>query len=563
VRSMIERKIAQLGEEDRRLLVAASVQGHEFEAAVVARALALNSADVEEQLDQLGHVHAFIRLVGEREFPDRTLTVCYRFEHVLYQNALYASLGPTRRASLSAAVAQALVAYHGEKSAAVADELALLWEAAREFARAADCFLQAAQNATRLFANQEVLVLAHRGVELLKALPDAPDRNELELKLQAVLIPALMTLSGQGAPDVERACARARELCQQVGSPPQLCPVLWGIWYFSLAAADFHKAREVGEQLLAVAQSLQDPAHLVLAHRVMGQTLFYPGELVQARGHLEQGVALYDTRLHRSLVSLYGQDPGVVCHLWSALTLWMLGYPDQALREKEEAFSLARELLHPYTQTWALIFGAWFHHLRREEHAIPELAEAIFALSRNQEFGYWQSMGTIWRGWALVEQGQKEEGIAQIRQCLAAFIQLNVRVMRPTAYGLLAEAHGKAGQAKDGLTILDEGLGLVHQTGERHCEADLYRLKGELLLTLPVAHQAEAEACFQQAIDLARRQGAKSLELRAVLSLSRLYHQQGKNEDAHRILAKIYGWFTEGFDTADLREAKALLEVIS
>jgi predicted ATPase len=271
VRSLIECKIAQLDDEDRRLLVAASVQGYEFDAAVVAQALARDPADVEEQLERLERVHAFVRVVGEHEFPDRTLTLRCRFVHVLYQNALYASLRPTRRASLSAAVAQALAGYHGEKSTAAAGELALLWEAAREFARAADCYLQAAQNAARLFAYQEVVVLARRGLELLKRLPDAYDRNQLELMLQVILIPALIDLSGPPTTDVQRACARARELCQQVGSTPQLYPALWGSWYFSLVAADLPTARELGEQLLALAQDLRDPAHLLLAHRVLGQ----------------------------------------------------------------------------------------------------------------------------------------------------------------------------------------------------------------------------------------------------------------------------------------------------
>jgi predicted ATPase len=563
VRSLIERKIAKLGKEDRRVLVAASVQGYEFDAAVVAEALALDAAEVEEQLERLERVHAFFRLVGEHEFPDRTLTLRCRFVHVLYQNALYASLRPTRRVTLSAAVAKALLRYHGEKSTVVAGELALLWEAAREFARAADCCLRAAQNAARLFANQEVIMLARRGLELLKSLPDAPKRDQLELNLEAILVPALINLMGQGATDVERVFARARELCQRVGSPPQLYPALWGSWYFSLVGAEFQKARELGEQLLALAQDLQDPAHLLLAHRVLGHTLFFPGGLAQARAHLEQGMALYDPHRHRSLVSLYGQDPGVVCHLWAALTLWMLGYPDQALREKEAAFNLARELAHPYSQAWALVFGAWFHHFRREEQAIPALAEANLTLSREQGFAQLFSWGTMWQGWSLVVQGQAKEGIAQLLYYQAAFLQQNIQLLRPSVLGLLADAYGKAGQAEDGLITLDEALGLVHRTGERHGEADLYRLKGELLLALPAAHQAEAEACFRQAIAIARSQSAKSWELRAILSLSRLYHQQGKTEEARPMLAEICSWFTEGFDTPDLQEARALLEVIS
>jgi predicted ATPase len=506
VRSLIERKIAQLGEEDRRVLVAASVQGYEFDAAVVAQALAQDPADVEEHLERLERVHAFIRLVGEQEFPDRTLTLRCRFVHVLYQNALYASLRPTRRVSLSIAVGQALERFHGEKSTVVAGELAILWEAAREYARAADCYLQAARNAARLFANQEVIVLARRGLGLLKSLPDAPERDQLELNLEAILVPALINLMGQGATDVERVFARARELCHRVGSPPQLYPALWGSWYFSLVGADFQTACELGEQLLALAQDLQDPAHLLLAHRVLGNTLFYPGGLEQSRAHLERGMALYDSLRHRSLVSLYGQDPGVVCHLWSALTLWMLGYPDQALRKKEEAFTLAHELAHPYSQAWALVYGAWFHHFRREDQSIPELTEADLTLSREQGFAQLYSWGTMWQGWSLVVQGQAEEGIMQLHQCLASFLQQNIQIWRPSVLGLLAESYGRAGKPEHGLTILDEALSLVHRTGERHGEADLYRLKGESLLALPEAHQEEAEASFHQAIATARSQ---------------------------------------------------------
>jgi predicted ATPase len=241
----------------------------------------------------------------------------------------------------------------------------------------------------------------------------------------------------------------------------------------------------------------------------------------------------------------------------------MLGYPDRAAQQKEEALVLARELGHPYSQWWALLWAARLHQLRREEHAIRELAEAILALAREHEFAYRDSWGTVWRGWSLVELGQKEEGIAQLRQCVAVLTERKIRLLRPSLLGLLAEAYGKAAQVEDGLTILDEALGLVQQTGERHDEANLYRLKGDLLLALPEAHQADAEACLRQAIALARRQNAKSWELRAVLSLSRLYRRQGKEVEAHPMLAEIYGWFTEGFDTADLREARALLEVVS
>ena len=255
VRGMIQRKIGQLGEDDRRLLVAASVQGYEFDSAVVARVLERDAAEVEDRLDELDRVHALVRTVREQEFPDRTLTLRYRFVHVLYQNALYASLGPTRRASLSAAVAQALQGYYGEKSGDVAAELALLLEAARDFSRAADYFLVAAQNAVRVFANQEAVVLACRGVELLASLPDTPERARKELALQITLGPALFSTRDWTAPDIEAVYARAHVLCRELGESPALFPALWGICLFRIVRGEIQTGLNLAEQLLDLAQA--------------------------------------------------------------------------------------------------------------------------------------------------------------------------------------------------------------------------------------------------------------------------------------------------------------------
>ena len=255
VRGMIQRKIDQLGEDDRRLLVAASVQGYEFDSAVVARVLERDAAEVEDRLDELDRVHALVRTVREQEFPDRTLTLRYRFVHVLYQNALYASLGPTRRASLSAAVAQALQGYYGEKSGDVAAELALLLEAARDFSRAADYFLVAAQNAVRVFANQEAVVLACRGVELLASLPDTPERARKELALQITLGPALFSTRDWTAPDIEAVYTRAHVLCRELGESPALFPALWGICLFRIVRGELQTGLNLAEQLLDLAQA--------------------------------------------------------------------------------------------------------------------------------------------------------------------------------------------------------------------------------------------------------------------------------------------------------------------
>jgi predicted ATPase len=563
VRSMIERKIAQLGDEDRRLLVAASVQGFEFEAAVVARALALDAADVEEQLERLERVHAFIRLVGEDEFPDRTLTLRYRFVHVLYQNALYGTLRPTRRASLSSAVAQSLVGYFGDKSADVAGELALLFQAGREFARAADYFLLAAQNAARVFANQEAVVLARRGLEQLATLPDTPERARKELALQVALGAPLMATKGFSAPEVEGTYRRAHELCRQVGETPDLFPVLWGLWLFHNSRAEVTTARSLGEQLLGLAQRARDPALLLQAHHALGPTHVQMGNWGTARAHLEQNIALYDLQQHCSHTFLYGgHDPCVCCLGFAAQCLWMLGYPDQALRRSRESLALARELSHPVNLAYASLWNGVLHQFRRDVSETQVQAEACQRLSAEFGLPSFLAGGSVLQGWALAEQGNQEEGLAQIRQGLADSAT-SPRFWSVYFHALLAETCGKAGKVEEAFAALAEALRVVEETGIGFYEPELHRVKGELLMARGPEYPADAEACYRQAIAIARRQSAKSLELRAVLGMSRLYDQQGKKDEARSMLSDIYGWFTEGFETADLQEAKTMLQVIS
>jgi predicted ATPase len=317
---------------------------------------------------------------------------------------------------------------------------------------------------------------------------------------------------------------------------------------------------------------------------MLGSSLLYIGELVSARAHLEQGIALYDPQQSRSLAFSRGTDPGVVCLSRVASTLWLLGYPDRALARSHEALTLAQKLSHTYSLAFALHFAAMLHECRREAQLVQEHAEASMALSSEQGFVQWLGWGMITRGWALAERGSTEEGIVQLRQGLATLGAMGADLGQTHMLVRLAGAYARGGQTEEGLRLLAEALSAVHKNGERHYEAELYRLRGELLLQQVVgrdaeavhthtsraavrtAHtpslQTEAETCFRQAIDVARHQCAKSLELRAVMSLSRLWQKQGRRAEARQMLAELYGWFTEGFDTSDLQEAKALLEAL-
>jgi predicted ATPase len=563
VRGIIQRKLDQLGEADRQLLMAASVQGPEFDSAVVARLLEREAADVEERLDVLQRVHALVRLVREQTFPDGVLTLRYGFVHVLYQNALHAAPQPTRKAAWSGAAAEALLDHYGEKSAAVAAEVALLFEAARQPGRAVEYFLLAARNAGDVFAHQEAVALARRGLALLEQLPETPARGHEELALLLTLGVSLIATRGFAAPEVEQTYARARELCLRAQDTSALSPVLYGLWNVYLVRCEFGRCQDLAAQLFALAEGRPDPVLLLEAHNMLQQPLLHLGDFAGARRHQEQCLALYDPHRHQTLTAVYGEDPGVGCLAYGAVTLWCLGYPEQALRSVQAARRRAEELPNPFDLAQSLYFGAFTHVCRREAGPARELAGALMELSREHGFALLLQGGMILDGWGLAQQGRAGAGIEQMRQGLAGWQATGALSHRPYQLALLGEALAREGQAADGLAALEEALAVAAASGERFLEAELHRLRGELLLARVEASPSawdEAEAGFRRALDVARAQQARALELRAVLSLGRLYRRQGRPAEARPLLAETYGWFTEGFDTPDVRDARALLE---
>jgi predicted ATPase len=340
-----------------------------------------------------------------------------------------------------------------------------------------------------------------------------------------------------------------------------------GTWFFLIEEqlyytvhAELQTAHQLGEQLLDLAQQAQDSAMLIAAHRTLGAMLFYMGAVASAHMHVARGIALYDPQQHRASAFLYGEDTGVICHSRAAWMLWYLGYPDQALARNDGAVTLAQQSVHPFSLANALSWAAGFHQFCREGRAVQECAEAVIAVATEQGFQLLRAIGSVMRGWALAQQGLSREGIAQIRQGLMTYRATGGEILRPYCLALLAEAHGTIGEPAAGLTVLAEALTLVDTTGERWYEPELYRLKGELLLQQNSANQADAESCFHHALAIARNQQAKSFELRTATSLARLWQQQGKHDEARQVLGDVYGWFTEGFDTADLKDAKALLQ---
>jgi len=513
----------------------------------------LDEATLQHSLRQLVEAE----LVYQRGMPPQAT---YTFKHALIQDAAYQSLLRSMRQQYHQRLAQVLAEQFPETAETQPELLAHHYTEAGLMAQAMPHWQRAGQRASERSAYLEAIAHLTKGLEVLATLPDTPERTLHELDLQLTLGTALMVTKGWADPEAERAYTRARMLCQQMGGTLRLFPALWGLWLFYTGRGELQTARELGEQLLTLAEREPDPMLLVQACHALGPTLFWLGELVPAQERLAQGLARYTPQQHRASLRYGGHDPRWCCGSYATWTLWARGYPDQALHEAQEAVQLAQELAHPYTLIGAYQFMAWLHQFRREGPATQAQAEAAMPILSEHSFVQLVAQGQILRGWALAVQGQGEAGIAQMREGLATWGAMGVNLYRAYQLMQLAEVYGTVGQAEEGLHVLAEARAAVPHREGRFFEAELSRLEGELLLARSAEHSVEAETCFAQALATARRQQAKSLELRAAMSLARLWRRREKRTDAHQLLAEIYGWFTEGFDTADLQEAKALLD---
>jgi predicted ATPase/predicted Ser/Thr protein kinase len=597
VRSMIQRKIAQLGDEDRRLLVAASAQGYQFDSTSIAEALNIDAGEVEERLQTLDQTYGFVHYLKEEELPDHTLTLRYRFVHVLYQNGLYASLTPSRRATLSAAIAKAILRHQGKHSTAVASELAHLFQAARDWSQASNYYLIAARDAARLFANQEAITLARRGLEMTRKLPESAERARQEIKFQFTLGQSLMTVLGFAATETLQTYLRAHELCAQMDDDPQLFRVQFGLSIIYVVRAEYDKARHFAEQSLAVARRAGNSALLVQAYWVLALSEQYLGEFAAARENLYQSITLYDAKLHAAHAFLYG---GVLNHAHLGRALLYLGFADQAQAALQQAFRVAEKSRHPVAICNVITVAFSVEVIHHHHEKIREMAETLLLYVEEHGLPYYAGIGKVMLGWALAHQDKPSSGVAQMRQGLAELRAAETEQQRANYLGLLAEALGKAGHRAEGLKVLEEALQTIEETGERFSEAELYRIKGELLLHLPMAIEGEtgndtetrllsqtfevaavteafvpptsefcepvtetdkmkAEGCFHKAIEAARQRQAKFLELRAVMCLARLWQQDGREPEARELLARVYSQFSEGFETPDLQAAADLL----
>jgi DNA-binding winged helix-turn-helix (wHTH) protein/predicted ATPase len=558
VRQLIEKQIERLSETDQEILEAASVAGLEFSSRLAAAALQIDTIEAERSCARLARNQQLLRATGERRLPNGRVTATYEFIHALYQNGLYERVTMTRRAVLHQRIGEFKESSYGERATEIASELALHFESGQDWERAAKYLLLAARQTNEVFAAREAVALAERGLKAIGKLPES-QRVEQELSAQIVLGNALMATRGFAAAEVRETYERARDLCLQIGHTPYLLPVLYGLFANHLVRGKYGTALNLGREFLARAQQKSDPA-LVVGHRMMALPLLATGKFVEAREHLEEIALLYNPEQHRPLTYSYGQEPGLAGYAFLALTTWFLGYPELALRQHQKAIDIGRKISHPQSQAYGLTWAAMHYQCCRDVEATRLQADALIKIATEHGLmELWLAWGTILRGWASVEPGQYQDGIQQMRSGLKAMLSTGTRMFFGYYVCVLADGYLKAGQYNEGLQVLSDLAQSADVAEEQFSHAEAARLKGELLL-LAGGDSAEVEACFQRSIDLSREQQAKSLELRATMSLSRLWQRTGRHTEARAHLNKVYAWFTEGFDSPDLRAAETLLQ---
>jgi tetratricopeptide (TPR) repeat protein len=551
VQGILAARIDRLPADEKDLLQTLAVMGKEFKLGLVRAVVANSEGELERMLSdlQLGEFIYEQPAVGDTE---------YAFKHALTQEVAYSSVLVERRKLLHQRAAEGIEALFAGQLEDHLDELARHYSRSPNNAKAVKYLLLAGQQAAQRLAYAEAVGHFTQGLERLKSLPDDSDRARRELELQLSLVGSLRWTASMGSEEVGRTLLRARKLSEQVGESGQLFAVLHGLQAHhaqkATHTANFAAAREGARELLRLAEVANEPAKLMVAHGAVGLDFLVTGDFVSARDHLEQASPNLD----------WGQTPffGIFYPCFGAWALWVLGYAEQALKWTDAALASAQRLSQPASLANALALTTQVYLFLREPGMAQKRAEAAIAIASDYGINFDLAYGTFARGWALAELGHLDEGIAEMRSAAAA-LEVTGFAMRPRWFAFLAETCARRGDPSAGLQFLAEGFAVMDASGIRLYEAELHRLKGELSLIRDSKNTADAESCFRTAIEIARRQSAKSWELRAATSFARLLRDTDRRDEARATIAEIYGWFTEGFDTPDLKDAKALLDELS
>jgi class 3 adenylate cyclase/predicted ATPase len=514
----------------------------------------------QQQLDDALAQLLSAELIFRRGMPPNAE---YTFKHALVQDTAYGTLLRSRRQQLHARIASILENQFPEIVETHPELLGQHFGEGGFEEKAIAYFTAAGERAVKRGANAEVVRHFRRALELLQGQPETAERNKAELKVLEKLGPALQAAHGFGAPEVERTYLRARDLCEQLEEPVELFKALWGLWLNTVGRERFEAARSIADELLTVAHRLDDRALLLEAHHAMCTTNLWVGDAQATRNHAEQGMRLYEREQHQSLAFLFGgHDPGVCCCMHTAMALWFLGYPDSARECSRKGLAMAREVSHIGTMLNELRFEGMINQLCGDVVTVREVAESMTSLSTEHGFPQWLAFGNILNAWALAQNGG-ETPTGGLRAAISEYRRAANELYVPYFLALLAAIQLTYDESAEGLDTVVSALGLTGGKGSRLMDPEFLRLKGELLIALDREATADAEVAFCQAIDIAQRQSSKSWELRATMSMARLWRDQGKRNEARGLLAPVYGWFTEGFDTLDLKKARALLEELA
>ena len=569
LRALIEQHVARGDADDQRLVAAASVIGEEFSVAPLAAALEADPVDVEQRCEGLV-VRDLLERRGVARTPDGELASRYGFRHATYRSVLHDRIPIGQRQQWHRRVAAAIERAWGTDAPEVAAELALHFEQGRDDRAALRYLGVAAQSAILRSASREAIGYLTRALALVPALPADAERDRTELVLRVALGVALSATQGYAAPDVAATYTRALDLCRRTGGAAEVFSTLHGLCRFYGVRADFDVAIEVGDQLYRHAEEQDDPALLLEASWAKGTMLVYRGELAEARRLLEQGVAIYSPERHAGHAHVYGQDPGVACRSYLGWVSLAQGRPDEALRHVAAALALARELAHPFTLAFALHHAAVTHQQRGDRAEVQPCIDQLLELATGEEFPFWGTMAQIVRGGELLRGGDLAAGLQSVDQGLAFHRLLGADIGSTYWLALLAEGHARSGARDDALRALDQALALVESGRERLWEAELHRVRGDVLLgafaphaargTADTAARADAAACYERAIGIARAQDARLWLLRAATRLASLWSAQRKKAQALELLAPIVATFDEGLAAPDVREAASLVK---
>lgn len=554
LRQMIELQIRQLAADDQATLEAASVAGTTFSAVEVAAAVDQEAEAVELRCTTLARQHQFLHARDTGEWPDGTLAMQFEWSHHVIRQVLYDRVTATRRARLHRQIGLRLEAGYADAARTIAADLATHFVEGRDRPRAVRYLELAAEGALNRSAHREAIDLIRLGLEQLQPWPDTSERTQHELTLQAMLAPALIATQGWRSPEAEQAFLRARDLCASLGGSRQRDQVIFGLATMLEYRAEFQRSAKLLEQHLRPDQRA-GRALVVESYDLLACSLFHQGSFPAALEQAEQGLTLYDPQEQYALIARLGENPGVGCHIWAALSLWFLGYNDPALERVRLAVRQAQP--QPYCLANAQSQLAFIHQMRGEYQLAQQAAALTVTVATQQGFPYRVGFGQILCGWAMALQGQGEDGIRLLHAGMATCEATGAMLDYPYFLGLLADACSHAGHVDEGLISVAGAQAMVLNSRSFYYEAELHRIKGTLLLQ--VARPAEAAACFAEALAVARRQQAPALELRAALSLGRLWQQQGQPAAAHTVLHDACRRFADDADSPDLRVARSLM----